>query len=146
MNSLVITEKEKYPDSHPCCSPCGSSGKGKDKVRKYAPTVELTASQIAAFGLDGAKLEEKGTATVSFVVRSVRAGESYGDEISTKKSVPRVTIQLLAAEPSDAEAVEDESDDGADEKAAEPAAEVEAPAKDSGEKVSPTEAFGDDEE
>lgn len=146
MNSLVITDKEKYPDSSPCCSPCGSSGKGKDKVRKYAPTVELTASQIAAFGLDSAKLDEKGTATVSFVVRSARAGESYGDEIATKKSVPRVTIQLLAAEPAEAEAVEDESADETDDEAAEPAAETESPAKDSGEKVSPSEAFGDDEE
>lgn len=147
MNSLVITDKEKYGNDSPCCSPVSGS-KGKDKVKKYAPTVELTGSQVTALGLDAAQIGESGTATISFVVKSVRAGESYGDEVVTKTSPAKVTIQLMAGEPSDAaadtgeaeESDEEESKETPDEEAAE------APAKDVAEKVSPGEAFAEDDD
>jgi|GEM_PF-5396724 hypothetical protein len=91
--SLIISDKEKY-GSDSMMSKIASSGPGKFKQEKHAPTVDLTGPQVDAWGLDSAKVGEKFCVMVHGIVKSSSAGESYSDRLPNKKATARVVVSL----------------------------------------------------
>jgi len=139
MNSLIISDKEKYGEDSPAVSISQSPGENpKPEERLSAPTVDLVGTQVEGFGLDAkANLDEVGCAKIYFKVKSVKKGESYGDSLTTKKSPTKVTIQITHAEPMDKddEEAEEEGEDPKEEAietAEEEAAEEDSEGEDEG--------------
>lgn len=117
-NSLIIGEDEKYGKSSE--GPVMPGEKSKAKKRKFAPSIQLTASQIEAFGLDDATQGQTGCALIHYIVKAVDAGGSgYGDELPDPKQDKKVSISITHVNP-DCESAggEDNEDDAEDEKAA----------------------------
>jgi len=157
MKSLVISDKEKYGASSPMVSLSSSGSKKKEAEKKHAPTIELTGPQVEAFGLGKCTVGEKGTATVNFVVKAVKGGDAFGDELPGKDSPKSVTLSITHGEASEYKSdSEDEEDaeDGGDDEAAEgeddgeddgEESEDNSPKREKSDTVSPAEALGDDE-
>lgn len=173
-NSLIISEKQKYGAGAESMPATGAGVKGgkpsKPKARKFAPVIELTSDQIAAFGLESATQGQTGCAMIHYTVKSVSSGgPSYGDELpdAEAKSNERVTLSITHVDP-DCEAPEgdeegedddvggeaekdDETDEGtggADEGDAstdDTEDDDDSPKAAPKEKVSPADALGDDE-
>jgi hypothetical protein len=170
-NSLIISDDEKYgrspssmlaEPSPAAAAPAGAKNK-KPKSPKHAPTLDLTASQVDSFGLDGATVGQTGCAMIHYTVKSCSAGESYGTEVPVASSNKKVCISITHVDP-DCEAPadeeggeggkggEDEEDEGiggadeadsSDEAAEEDDTKPKAPTK---ETLSPSAALGEEDE
>lgn len=160
-NSLIIGEKEKYGDDSPMSMPGEGGKKTKPKQRKFAPSIQLTASQVAAFGLEDATQGQTGCAMIHYVVKGVDAGgSSYGDELpDTSKSKKKVSISITHVDPDcetagregkdedaeDEESPDDEAPTGADSEDEEAEDEDTKPKAPDKETMSPADALGDGE-
>jgi len=123
MNSLAISDKEKYGESSPMTAPVDP--KGSKKKRKTAPTFEVCGPQVAALDMEDAKVGKVYIAKVKLVVKAVADGESYDstvDEPGKNKKPMRVTVQLLAADPIPDGTPEHENEETPEEEAGEQAA------------------------
>lgn len=117
--SLIVTEKEKYPDMKP--SPVVAEGENaaeKKPDRKFAPTITLRGKQIDAFCACSLKSGDKGTATVHWLVKSIDNGtSSYGDELVKPSKKPKeVVLQITHVEADEADEKEEPGEDAAEEK------------------------------
>lgn len=111
--SLIISEKEKYGSN----SPTALTSSKNPKESKYAPTIELTASQIAAFGLEDPKQGDTGCAKVYWRVKTVSdGGDSYGDRLPEKSAAQKVSLTFTHVEECEPGEETDEAEGEEDEK------------------------------
>lgn len=151
--SLVISEKEKYGPTE-VSKPIPPGGTVKPKDRKFAPSITLVGKQVDAFCACSLKVGEKGTATVDYVIKAVGGGgDHYGDELPAAKPEKKVTLALTHVhsdkEGEDEEAGEDPAEEADETPGEEDSEETDekpdAPTAAEKDKVSPTDAFGDDD-
>lgn len=96
--SLIISDKEKYGDSM-AATIAGSGKKGKPSEPKHAPVMDLTSSQVKAFGLETAQVDQTGCAMIHYIVKSASAGDSYGDAVVKGSGKKKVSIQITHVDP-----------------------------------------------
>jgi len=104
MNSLIVSDKEKYGEDSPSvCCPSGPGEKPKPEDRKSAPTFDLVGPQVAALDMDNdAAVGKVYVAKVKLIVKAVSDGDKYDSSVTEagKRKKPKtVTVQLIAAAP-----------------------------------------------